>query len=80
MRMISNGTTAQNRYGMIASIVARRCTAALDRSAALCFSSDCWQTKRPARSLQRQMGHHDAGTTHTKVWLPPPHVQFLPRR
>jgi hypothetical protein len=37
IRMISNGTTAQNRYGMIASIVLRRPATALDQSAAPCF-------------------------------------------
>ena len=36
IRMISNGTTAQNRYGMIASIVPRRPATAPDQSAAPC--------------------------------------------
>jgi hypothetical protein len=63
--MISNGTTAQNRYGMIASIVSRRPATALDQSAAPCLRSIVGNKSSSAFFVPAQMGRHGDETTHT---------------
>jgi hypothetical protein len=60
--MISKGTTAQNRYGMIASIVPRHPATALDQSARDAFHRI---VSSGAFSVPAEMGHHGDETTHT---------------
>jgi hypothetical protein len=63
--MISNGTTAQNRYGMIASSVPRRPATALDPSAAPCFRSFVGNKSPGAFFVPAPMGQHGDEITHT---------------